>query len=382
MRIGIDARTILNPEKGEAGGIGHYTYQLLLNLIKVDKKNNYVIFFDRSVQKKILLKFVGENIEIKFFPYLLYKKFLFSIYGRFLETAFIEREKLDVFYSPVPYLPLNYKGRAIVSVHDLSVLKYPEWHPPSFVKESKKIVPQSLSMAKKIIAVSNSIKDDLIDLFKISKKKIAVIYQGLDKRFFDRVSAEEKERVKKKFNIKKDYILFMGTLEPRKKNLLALVEVFETINKKKRNFQLVLAGKRGFEFKKLEQKINESKFKNDIILPGYIEADDLNGLFQAAKIFVYPCFYAGFALVILEAFASELPAVASRIPAITEVIKDEAILVNPKNLQEMVEGIEKIIEEENLRAELKEKGLKRAKNFDWGKCALETVKILEDVSKI
>ena len=144
MRIGIDCRTILNPEKGEVAGIGHYTYQLVRHLLKIDKKNQYVLFFDRSIKKKKIKKFKKKNTSIKYFPFSQYSKFLPIIYSQFLVTASIAREKLDVFHSPICYLPKSYKGSTVVTLHDLAVFKNPRW----FTKKEQAVALMLLAQAE------------------------------------------------------------------------------------------------------------------------------------------------------------------------------------------------------------------------------------------
>ncbi len=397
MRIGIDCRTILHPEKGEGAGLGHYTYQLVRHLLKIDKRNTYFLFFDRSVQKRRLDKFKQKNVLIRFFPFLQYKNLMPESLSNLLVNATLDREKLDVFHSPDISLPHSYQGAGIITVHDLAFYKFPELTFPEKSRLLKTIVPNVLKEAKKIIAVSKSTAKDLQEIFNLDAKKIEIIYHGIDQRFFKKRTLSEIKKVKKKYNIQKNYLFFLGTLESRK-NIMRIIEAYErfrdrliqplsnTGSKIKINqnifskYQLVLVGAEGHDFKKIKTKIADSDYKNDIILPGYIEADDLGTLFSGASLFVFPSLYEGFGLPILEAMAKEVPIVSSNISSIPEVAKNAAILVDPYNVAQIAQAIYVLLGDKNLQKKLIAKGQIRVKNFTWEKCARKTLNVYKNLA--
>src|SRR3989344_1009011 len=168
MRIGIDCRTILNVLGGERAGVGHYTYYLVKNLLTLDKKNDYVLFFDnRFKDAQEFQKY--KNVKIKFFPFYQYKKYLPIAYSQMLIGAVLNRENLDLFHSPANTLPLYYQKKTVVTVHDLGIYKFPEFFPKKFLTRqtlaTKILVPRSLLKASKIIAVSKNTKKDIIEEF-------------------------------------------------------------------------------------------------------------------------------------------------------------------------------------------------------------------------
>ncbi len=397
MRIGIDCRTILHPEKGEGAGVGHYTYQLVRHLLKIDKKNTYILFFDRSVQKRRIAKFKQKNALIRFFPFIQYKRLMPQGFSHLLVNAALSREKLDVFHSPALFLPRSYQGSSVITVHDLCIYKFPELTSsvkPLFLKT---IIPDTLKEAKKIIAVSSSTAKDLSEFFDFSRKKIEVVFHGLDQRFFKKVGLSKIGKIKQKYGISKNYLLFLGTLEPRK-NIIRIIEAYERLRdgliriqpaskgvKRGRVFsryQLVLAGSKGFKFQEIKKKISQSEYKKDIILPGYIEADDLGPLFSGAKLFIFPSIYEGFGLPISEAMAKGVPVITSNASSIPEVTGEAAILVDPYNVAEIAQAIYNLLIDKNLRKELKQKGQRRAKKFSWEECAKRTLKVYKQASKI
>ncbi|MBI4653257.1 glycosyltransferase family 4 protein [Candidatus Kuenenbacteria bacterium] len=416
MRIGIDCRTILNPEKDDLVGITHYTYQLVKHLISLEnksraflqgikscekdlynihsssqqtvgysekmldkEKNEYVLFFDKEIAEKNITKFSKPWVKIKYFPFSQYKKFLPIAYSHFLTSAFLKRENLNIWHSPTPNLPLSYNEPSIVTVHDLSIYKFPKLFPPGQFLNVKVITPNALKRAKKIIAVSQSIKQDLIKIFKTPANKIEVIYNGINKELFSELPKLEIEKIKNQYKIKENYILFLGTLEPRK-NIKTLIEAFELFQKNSAiKYQLVIAGKEGWEAKKIYQKALRSPYKNEIIFTGYISPENLNGLFSEAKTFVFPSFHEGFGTPVIEAMAKKIPVITSNIESLPEITAGSTILINPHKKQEINEALELILNNVNLRTKLIEKGFKRAKEFSWEKCAKETLKVYKNI---
>ena len=385
MRIGIDARTILNPEKGEAIGVGHYTYQLIRNLLELDGQNEYVLFFDFHVREKDIKKFTKPNVKIKFYPFSDYKKYLPGAYSEILGTATLNKEKLDVLHTTSPHsrIPMGYRGKSIVTFHDLSIYRIPQCYPKLSNTKERAIYNLMSGKADKIIAVSQSTKKDVEEIFKIPSEKIEVIYSGLDKRFFEDLKIDS-QKVLEKYGITKKYILFLGTLEPSK-NVVRLLEAFAKFKKKsnpsagennsKSDYQLVLAGKRGWLSQEYLRIIKDLGINKDIIFTGYIIGDELVPLFKNAQFFVMPSLYEGFGMTILEAFATGTPSIVSKVSSIPEIAGDAAYFVDPMNTDEISEALLKFSQDENLRDEYRKKGLEQVKKFDWQKTARESLEV-------
>jgi len=387
MRIGIDCRKILNPEKGESAGIGHYTYQLVRNLLKLDSENQYVLFFDHSIREKKIAKFKKSNTVIRYFPFSQYARFLPSIYEEYLIAAALERENLDVFHSPLCVLPKNYKGACLVTLHDLAEFKSTGCFPPKECEEMQRSTSEAINKARRIITVSNSTKDDLLYLFEIDPRNVSVVYNGVDNRFFEVSSPSEIRRVKNKLGIVGDYILYVGLITP-KKNILRLVAAFEELKKYRaqspefiKDYQLVLAGNLGYGGKSKVRQIQSSKFKADIIIPGYVDADDINALYGGASVFAFPSLYEGFGLPLLEAMAKGVPVLTSNVSAMPEVVGKAALTVNPLETSEIFAGLLKIVSDKDLRQRLIDDGLEHAKNFRWQDTAQKTLDIYKTYQK-
>ncbi len=391
MKIGIDARTILNPEKGDAIGVGHYTYQLIRHLLDYDQKNQYVLFFDFRVREKDARKFIRPNSIIRFYPFSDYGKYLPGIYNEILGLATLQKEKLDILHStsPLSRIPSVYRGKTVMTFNDLSIYKIPECF--SKIKKAKEKTNYSLMFRKvdKIIAVSETVKKDLIEIFGGGEEKIKVIYNGLDERFFETKEEFESSNVLKKMGISKKYILFLGTLEPSK-NITRLLQSFAEFKKQysktstqsgKFDYQLVLAGKRGWLAEEYKQIASDLGLVKDVVFTGYIIGDDLKPLFKNAEFFVMPSLYEGFGVTVLEAFASGTPAIVSNVSSLPEIAGEAAYFINPLDTKNIAETFLKFSQDENLREEYRRKGLERAKNFSWEKCARETLEVYKSFEK-
>lgn len=385
MRIGIDARTILNPEKGEAIGVGHYTYQLIRHLLQVDKENEYVLFFDFRVREKDVKKFSLPNVKIKFYPYSDYKKYLPVAYSEILGTATLNKEKLDVLHttSPQSRIPVAYSGKCVVTFHDMAEYSCPQCFPALKLTRDKAVMSMMASKADKIIAVSKSLKNDLEKNFEVDPKKIKVIYSGLDKRFFEEPEAGS-QKVLGKFGIEKKYILFLGTLEPSK-NITRLLEAFakfkENFKKTNNNFdhQLVIAGKRGWLSDEYRQTVKDMGLSKDVVFTGYVVGDELVPLFKNAQFFIMPSLYEGFGMTVLEALATSTPSIISRVSSLPEIAGDAAYYVDPLDTDEIAEALMKFATDENFRLSFVAKGLEQAKKFDWEKAARETLEVYKSL---
>ena len=386
MKIGIDARSILNPEKGDAIGVGHYTYQLIRHLLKIDSENEYVIFFDFRVREKDVKKFSKPNVKIRFYPFSDYKKYLPGAYSEILGTATLQKEKLDVLHSTSAFnrIPVGYNGKMLVTFHDMSMFDIPEYLSAMKRTKNKAVARMMANKADKIIAVSKSIKEDVKKFLDISEEKLNVIYSGLDKRFFEETEVDG-GKVLGKHDITKKYILFLGTLEPSK-NIARLLEAFskfKVLQKQKNGgkfeYQLVLAGKRGWLAQEYHQIIKDLGLSKDVVFTGYVIGDELVPLFKGAEFFVMPSLYEGFGMTVLEAFATKTPAIVSEVASLPEIVGDAAYMINPLDTSELAQAISEFAADENLRNSYILKGVEQAKKFDWDKTARETLEIYKSI---
>lgn len=391
MRIGIDARSILNPEKNPAIGVGHYTYQLVRHLLKLDQRNQYELFFDYRLRQKDVKKFSKPNVKIKYFPWSDYKKYLPGAYSEILGLATLSRKDFDVLHitSPDARVPLGYRGKVVCTFQDLAVYKYPKHYPQGKRLKARYNRRAMAARADKLIAVSDNTKKDLIDLFNVPAEKIAMIYNAADERFFQAMKIDKeklKEDLKERFRIEKDFVLFVGTLEPIK-NVTRLIQAFKVFKDKNaksgnpRGYQLVLAGKKGWLAKEYLQIAKDFGLENDVKFLGYVEGEDLKKLMKGAKLFVMPSLYEGFGMTVLEAMACKTPSIISDIDPLRKIAGNAVEYVNPRDIEEIAQKIGELIENDERKRELARSGFERAKNFSWEKCARETLEVYEAVAQ-
>jgi len=378
MRIGIDISSILSKRKT---GIGWYTYYLIKNLIEVDKENEYVLFGCSigNYRGKFNLKgdFNGENlnISVKFLP----NKLMSSLHI-FFPIEFLHG-RFDVIHITLhPYSVLNIFGKQIVTVHDLCHLINSKWFHPVESYPFKIVITKTVQRVDRIIAVSESTKRDLIEYLGVKSEKVEVIYEGVDEIFRVVEDREKIEEVKRRYGISKRYILTVGTIEP-KKNHIRLLNVFKRIREKREDYQLVICGKYGWKTERFLERLSglPDFIRKDIIITEYVRYEDLPLLYNGCDIFIYPSLYEGFGLPIVEAMRCGVPVITSNISSMPEVAGDGAILVNPEDEEEIGNAIIRLIEDRELREELKKKGLERSKMFSWEKTAIETLKVYKEL---
>lgn len=219
----------------------------------------------------------------------------------------------------------------------------------------------------KIIAVSESTKNDLINLYQIKPEKIKVIYSGIGKQF-------QPAKVKNQYGLPEKFILYFGTIEPRK-NLIGLIKAFQMIKKKNPDLKLVLAGSKGWLY---EDIFKTAKGDKDIIFTGFIKEEDKPALYNLASVFVYPSFFEGFGFPPLEAMACGTPTIVSNNSSLPEVVGEAALMVDSYNLDELAWLMNEVLNDLKLREELKQRGLAQAKRFSWERTARETMKVLTE----
>ena len=295
---------------------------------------------------------------------------------------------VDVLFVPAHTVPLIHPKNTVVTIHGLEYEFFPQAY--SFWERlyMRWSIKKSCQWAKTIIAVSENTKKDLIKLYKVPEEKIEVIYEGYDADAKSQIP-NPKSQINSKLQIQnsKPYLLFIGRLEERK-NIVGIIKAFEILKEQyKLPHKLVLAGKFGYGREKIEDSIEDSNFKKDIILPGYVSEEEKWQLFKNADVFLFPTFYEGFGIPILEAQSTGVPVVAgdnSSIPEIVDDRRDEALprlyrsalLVNPMNAEQIADAAYKLISDKALRDDIIEKGHENVKRFSWEKCASEIAEIL------
>jgi glycosyltransferase involved in cell wall biosynthesis len=389
MVIGIDASRAFVQNRT---GIEEYSYQVIKSLMNELKEhqarlastrldsfeskraNGYlreskrvILYVRRSQKSKAKSQKLPDNWKIKTIKW----PYLWTQIGLSLELLF---HPVDTLFVPAHTVPIIHPENTIVTVHGLEYEFCPKAY--SFWERiyMRCVIKNSVRWAKKIIAVSENTKRDLIKLYDVSSEKIEVIYEGVD----NSVILSEAKNLDLDFSrgAQDDkFLLSIGRLEERK-NILGIIEAFEILKEKhKIPHKLVLAGNAGYGYDSINLKIQSSKFKEEIIFKGFVGEEEKFELLRKAEIFLFPSFYEGFGLPILEAQSAGVPVVTSNISSMPEIADSSAILVDPNKPEEIAEAAFKLISDESLKNDIINKGFENVKRFSWDKCSKEISKL-------
>ena len=427
MIIGIDASRANREHKS---GTEWYSYHLIKNLAQIDSQNEYILYTDTPLKGGLLdltrfeleeenykneeVKFDDQGFQIIKSPYNNFKakvlnwpfSFFWTLGRLSLEMLF---RKPDVLFVPAHGLPFIHPKRTITTIHDVAFEKSKELYRQESLGSSSKIGRKivnfiiriltfnkygaysvdylrwstrfALKRAQKIIAVSNSTKQDILDTYKCEADKLKVIYNAFDKNTYHSVRDQDKEQeILEKYELNKPYFLYVGRVE-KKKNIPLLIEAFAAAQYGDDGFDqnLVLVGDAGYGYDEVMYTIKEYDLDGCIFRPGWVEEADMPYIFSAATAFVFPSRSEGFGIPILQAFACETPVLASCITPFQEVAKDAALFFNPIEKQEISDAMIRINKDGGLREKLVQKGKQRAKQFSWKKTAEQTLREIESM---
>lgn len=373
MRIGIDASCILPIRTG----VGNYTLNLLKSLLRLDDKNEYVIFlnsFSQTMNPEF--HFLRKpNVKVKRFHII--GPFLWQMW-RFFNAPPIEVfvNKVDVFHSPTGVIIPQLKGKRLITIHDLYFMEHPEETDVLGGKYLYHTLPRKIHKVDKIISVSHSTKSAIIKYLKVPPEKITVIYEGVDFTRFRRVYDKTLlNLIREEYCLPSQFILTVTTIEPRK-NVEGLLFAYRRLKQILNNPpKLVIVGRKGLKADKITETVHQLGLYRDVIFTGYVSDDHLPLIYNNALVFVFPSLSEGFGLPVLEAMACGLPVVCSDIPALREIAGDVAIFVDPENYYLMAEKLKEVIISHKLRHQLQEKSLQQARHFSWESCARKTLNL-------
>lgn len=365
MLIGIDASRVTETQKT---GTEYYSYNIILALLKQDKQNRYVLYSRENLD---FPDFGHENISKKIIR-------MTRLWTQIGLAAEVYLNPPDILFIPAHTLPLiRPRGlKSIVTIHDLGYEYLEEYHKfPQRLYLNKSTVFAS-KHASHLIAVSQATKKDLVERLGVSSSRISVVYEGINKEIFKPQSKKVVGEVKEKYGLK-EYLLFVGTIQPRK-NLKNLILAYAQIYNKY-DIDIVIAGKSGWLDKDIYQLPKELNIEGRVKFLHYVPQKDLPALYSGAKALTFPSLFEGFGLPIVEAFACGLPVLTSNVSSMPEVANNSALLINPYDIFSITKGLEQILSNNNLREQLTRKGFERAKLFSWEKAAKETIEIFNNI---
>lgn len=376
MRIGIDARFY-----GSVGkGLGRYVQKLIENLEKVDKVNQYFIF----LLEENFQEFQPKN---KNFKKVLADCRWYTFSEQIKMPQILNSYNLDVMHFPHFNVPIFYRRKFVITIHDLILLHFPtlkgtRLNPVFYwIKflAYKFTIGSAIKRSKKIITVSKFSKRDILDNYKYLKKdKVSVTYEACDLKSFKEEKSEKIENFLKKYGIIKPYLVYVGNAYPHK-NLEGLLDSWNKFLKTKNdNLHLVLVGKKDYFYDRLEEKVLKAEIKK-VIFTGFVVDDDLDIIYKEAVAYIFPSLYEGFGLPPLEAMAQGVAVISNGHGCMREVLGQSAYYFNGKDNDSIVEAISKITQDEKLRNFLIKKGYQKVGFYSWKKMAKETLAIYSEV---
>src|SRR3954470_8493256 len=368
LRIAIDARKIRDY------GIGTYLRNLLRHLSRLDSTTEYVVLCgagDCGTLEELGRNFRAVPETAK--PY--------SISEQLRIPLDLRREKIDLFHAPHYVLPPLTPCKAVVTIHDCIHLRFPQYLPNRLgYAYARSSMWMATHRANRILTVSEASKRDILRYFRIPDVKIDVIYNAIDERLGETPTAEEIERVRERYQLNAPYVLYAGNIKPHK-NLERLIEAFHILRQDGDlgHVKLLIIGDEISKYATLRRAVHKYKLHKHVRFFGFVPDKTLAVLYRLARVFVFPSLYEGLGLPPLEAMASGTPVITSDVSSLPEVVGDAALLIDPLNPAAISDAMRRVLMDSELHAELRQKGLRRVREFSWERSVRRVREIYEEV---
>lgn len=370
MRIGFDAkRAFFNKS-----GLGNYSRDLIRSLLRYYPENEYHLYTPSDKGSISFMDFSGINIST---PVRATGKFIQSYWRSMKLTGRLEKDNINVYHGLSNELPKNIqhsKVKSVVTIHDLIFLRHPEWYNAIDRVIYKTKFKHSCRIADRIIAISEQTKRDIIEFYGIEAQKIDVVYQSCNDLFKIAYPDAHKESIRKKYNLPDRYLLYVGTIEPRK-NLLNIVKA---ITDGRIDIPLVVIGRKTKYFNRINHFIKSENIKG-IYFMDEIRIEDLPAIYQLADLFIYPSVFEGFGIPIIEALYSRVPVITSKGGCFSEAGGPSTVYVDPMDVGEISEAIEYVSGNDKLQEEMRELGYQHAQKFSNKAASYSTMKIYKQL---
>jgi len=367
VRVAIDARKLHD------FGIGTYIRNLLRQLARIDHDTEYVLLCrepDLDVAAQL-----GPNFRSVLEPSPNY-----SLREQLHVPWVLRRERPDVYHAPHYVLPAGVRCRSVVTIHDCIHLMFPQYLPN---KAAYAYARASMWAAARrsdcILTVSEASKRDILHFFDVPPEKIVVVYNAIDDHFWIAPPDEDVARVRERYQLDHDFVLYVGNIKPHK-NLVRLIEAFAEFRKAGFDgVKLLIIGDEISKLPALRRAVHRHKLHKHVRFLGYLPDQTLAILYRLATVFVFPSLYEGFGLPPLEAMASGTPVVTSNVSSLPEVAGDAAVLVDPYDVDSIVDGLRRVVGDREMAATLRRRGLERAREFSWARSVEKTREVYRAV---
>jgi glycosyltransferase involved in cell wall biosynthesis len=378
MSIALDGLPLTTPKTG----VGHYTFELASALAQCAPTQQFELVYPSSYAPVTLDNnptgnSLPRNLKLERVPVGPLARHWWSN-GL---PRYVRRNGIELFHGTNYDVPLWRRCPTVLTIHDLSLLLYPQTHQKRSVRRARRRLPLMARMADAIIVPTESVRGEVCEHLKIARAQVFAIPEAA-RASFRPTSAAEPTAVRGRLGVQENFVLAVGTIEPRK-NLLLLISAFEALTRVQPDseLQLVIAGGHGWLSGPLFETLERSPVRNRILLTDYLHDDDLRGLYSSCRAFVYPSIYEGFGLPPLEAMACGAPVIASRIPTLIETLGSAAKFFNAQSSEQLAESILQVTTDLNLRESLISAGLRQAEKFSWERTAQATLEVYEAARK-
>ncbi|NLF00061.1 MAG: glycosyltransferase family 4 protein [Anaerolineales bacterium] len=365
MHVAIDAHLLSGRPGYRSAGVHRYIDCLLRHVRQADARVRYTVLVGREgVCPDPLLpvrqaRWPTERAAVR------------AVWEQTAQPWLLRRIGADLVHAPVFVAPIAAPCPSVVTIHDLSFLRFPQLFRPANRLYLRIMTRLSTQRARRIIAVSRHAAEETTRLLGIGPERINVVYHGVDPAFRP-ISRADVEAFRQRAGLPARYALFVGTLEPRK-NLARLVEAFARVRDD--TLHLVLAGGKGWFYDELYARVETLGLQHAVTFAGYVPQEDLPLWYNAATAFVYPSLYEGFGLPVVEAQACGVPVLTSDVSSLPEAAGGASVLVDPYDVEALAAGLQRLLQDQPLREGLREAGLTHAQRFTWPKAAWETTRV-------
>ncbi len=385
MRIAIDGTTLCAPDGSRGAGIEHYSWSITQALLREGKEHDFFISLPSSLNRVRRQDLLETQTRVTLLPSWGPRLSFVSRHAVFPLRFLLRRP--DILFSPFGQIPLGWRGKSVVTVHDLAIYEHPEWFPSQQSFATRVVVPNSLERASQIIAVSSATQHKLHEFMPSTDGRVQVVHEGVD--LSEAYAALSGAEASTRFPFDREFVLFLGTIEPRK-NLINAFRAFhaflESRPEQASQVRFIVAGKKGWHTREIQEELErinhawkDTEPNGVIQFLGPVTEEEKWNLLARASCLLYPSWDEGFGLPLLEAMAVGTPVIASNRGAFPEVGGDAAVYVDPDNIEAMSFALTQcLLIPEGVR-EIRELGLARAAEFSWERAAQETLKILEEV---
>lgn len=362
MTIAVNTRFLL---KDSLEGYGYFIRETFRRITKAHPEHRFLFIFDRPYDKEFLF---GPNVEAVVTGPPARHPLLWKYWYDVKIPAVLKKYKADLFVSPDGFCSLNTRVPQCLVLHDLAFLHYPSFIPASHLRYYKKYTGRFLEKAASVATVSAFSKADILDRYKLKEDKISVVYSAAKEIFLPMV-IEQRTRLKNQYTGGKEYFLYAGAIHPRK-NLMNLLKAFSVFKKRQQaGMKLVLAGRLAWKYKAFAESLKTYKYRDDVVLTGYLDEKEMAAITAAAYALVYPSMLEGFGVPVLEAMRCDVPVITSSGTSMQEIAGEAALFSDPNDHLAIAENMMRLYKDENLRNQLIEKGRIVAASYSWDNTA-------------